>query len=95
MFDYPPERELDIRAFVAGVVLPALAKATIKAVEINLFELIVDVLNERKLLDRAIAMQAAKGEAAALAALRPVLKEDKLAQRITSRINVDEVANGV
>ena len=26
VFDYPPERELDVRNFVAGTVLPALAK---------------------------------------------------------------------
>ena len=91
VFDYPPDRELDMRAFVAAVVLPALAKARIKTVDINLFQLIIDVLDERKLLDRAIAMQESKGDAAALAALRPVLKEDKLAQRITSLINVDEI----
>ena len=49
------------------------------------------MLDERNYLDRAIAMQASKGDAAALVALRPVLKEDKLAQRITSRINVDDI----
>lgn len=62
IFDYPPERELDLRAFVSGVVLPALAKASIKAAEVNLFDLIVGLLEERKLLDRAIDMQALKGD---------------------------------
>ena len=91
IFDYPPERELDLRAFVSGVVLPALAKASIKAEEINLFELIIGLLEERKLLDRAIEKQATKGDEAAMAALRPVLKEDKLARRITTLVNVDEL----
>ena len=91
VFDYPPERELDVRAFVSGVVVPALEKASIKAAQVNLFQLIIGLLEERKLLDRAIEMQATKGDEAAMAALRPVLKEDKLAHRITTLVNVDEL----
>jgi hypothetical protein len=91
VFDYPPEREMDMRAFIAGAVLPALAKAAIQAAEVNLFQVIIDLLGERKLLDRAMDMQATKGNDAAMAALRPVLKEDKLAQRITAGLKLDEV----
>jgi len=91
IFDYPPERELDLRAFVSGVVLPALVKASIKATEINLFDLIIGLLDERKLLDPAIAMQAAKGDDAAMAPLRAVLKEDKLAQRIATLVDLETV----
>ena len=91
IFDYPPERELDMRAFVSGVVVPALEKASVKAVEVNLFEMLIGLLEDRKLLDRAIEMQATKGDDAALAALRSVLKEDKLAQRITEQVKVDEL----
>jgi bacteriophage exclusion system BrxB-like protein len=91
IFDFPPDRELDMRAFVSGVVLPALDKLSIKAAEINLFQLIIGLLEERKLLDRAIEMQATKHDRAALVALRSVLKEDKLAQRITTLVDVDEL----
>ena len=91
IFDYPPDREMDVRSFVASVVLPALNKASIKSAEINLFQLIIGLLEERKLLDRAIEMQATKGYDAALAPLRSVLKEDKLAQRIASMVNLDEL----
>ena len=91
IFDYPPEREMELRSLVSGVVLPALAKASIQAAEINLFQLIVGLLEERKLLDRAIEMQQSKGDDAAMAPLRSVLKEDKLAQRITTLVNVDEL----
>lgn len=91
IFDYPPEREMDMRAFVSGVVMPALHKVPIKAAEIPLFQLLVELLEERKLLDRAIEMQATKGDDAALAALRSVLKEDKLAQRITAQVQVDSL----
>ena len=91
IFDYPPEHETDMRSFVSSVVLPALDKASIKSAEINLFQLIIGLLEERKLLDRAIEMQSAKGDEAALAPLRSVLKEDKLAQRIASMVNLDEI----
>lgn len=91
VFDYPPERELDMRAFVADVVRPALVKAAIKAAEINLFQLIIEVLEGRNVLEPALKMQSAKGDAAVLAELRPLLKEDKLAQRITADIKVEDI----
>ncbi len=89
VFDYPPEFELEMRSFIADVIRPALGKAGLNAPEVNLFRLIVDVLQERNLLERAVAMQASKGDEAAMNALRPVLKEDKLAQRIISTLDVD------
>ena len=86
IFDYPPEREMDVRDFLSGTVLPALGKQnlTISCEVIDLLQLTTGLLEERKLLDKAIAMQQAKGNDAALAALRSVLKEDKLAQKIAT-----------
>ena len=90
VFDYPPERELDVRGFVSGTVLPALAKQTspLRCAVVDLFQLITDLLQERKLLDKAMDMQQNKGNDAALAALRSVLKEDKLAQKIASQYDI-------
>jgi hypothetical protein len=91
IFDYPPEREMEMRTFLRDVITPRLAKhqPPIQAVTVNLFELVIGVLEERKLLDKAIAMQQQKGDAAILAALRPVLKEDKLAQRLVDSLDLD------
>lgn len=93
IFDYPVERELEMRGFLDDVILPALRKRqpSLRFAVVNLFDLIIEVLDERGLYDRVLAMQQKKGNDAALAALRPVLKEDKLAERITSRIDVDQV----
>ena len=93
IFDYPPERELEIRAFIAEVILPALAKRTppIKCHNVDLFALAVDLLQERGLLDKVLEMQAEKGNDAVAAPLRSVLKEDKLAQRIAQQANLDEI----
>jgi len=93
IFDYPPERELDVRDFVTGTVLPALAKHAppINAATVNLLQLVTDLLDERKLLDKTLEMQKAKGDDSTLAALRSVLKEDKLAQKIATQFDIDSL----
>jgi len=84
IFDYPPDREMDVRDFLSGTVVPALGKQSpaIRCAVVDLLALVTELLEERKLLDKAIAMQQTKGNDGALAALRSVLKEDKLAQKI-------------
>lgn len=90
IFDYPPEREMDVRGFLSGTVVPALGKQAppIRCAVIDLLELVTELLEERKLLDKAIAMQQSKGDDGALAALRSVLKEDKLAQKIANQHDI-------
>lgn len=101
IFDYPPERELDVRSFVHGTVMPALAKQvpSIKAQAVDLFKLVTELLQERNLLDKAMEMQKNKGDDSMLAALRSVLKEDKLAQKIAGQHDISSldllVLNGV
>lgn len=93
IFDYPPEEELAMRAFLHDVVMPALAKQqpSVRAADVNLFDLVVGLLEERKLLDKAIEMQRTQGDAKTLESLRRVLKEDKLAERLVSQHNIAEL----
>lgn len=90
IFDYPPDREMEVRDFLSGTVVPALGKQlpAIRCAVVNLLALVTDLLEERNLLDKAIAMQHDKGDDSALVALRSVLKEDKLAQKIATRHNI-------
>jgi Domain of unknown function (DUF1788) len=90
VFDYPPESELEMRAFLKDVIEPALAKhqPAIKFATVNIFDLAIGLLEERKLLDKALDMQQTQGDAKALESLRRVLKEDKLAERLVSQIDV-------
>jgi hypothetical protein len=90
IFDYPPEREMEVREFVAGTVLPALGKQTppLRAASVNLLQLVTELLADRNLLEKAIEMQSGKGDDSTLAALRSVLKEDKLAQKIATQHDV-------
>jgi len=90
IFDYPPEREMDVRDFLNGTVLPALSKnvPTIRAATVNLLTLVSELLEERNLLEKALKMQLDRGDESALAALRSVLKEDKLAQKIAEQFDI-------
>ena len=90
IFDYPPDRELDMRSFLNGTVLPNLAKQVpaLRAETIDLLQLVTGILEERKLLDKTMEMQLNKGDDCTLAALRSVLKEDKIAQKIASQHDV-------
>ena len=90
IFDYPPEREMEVRDFLSSTVFPALSKpnANVRFDVINLLDMVVELLQERNLLDKAIALQQSKGDEGVLPALRSVLKEDKLTQKIASKFDV-------
>lgn len=93
IFDYPPEEEVAMRAFLHDVVMPALDKhqPPIRAADVNLFDLVIGLLEERKLLDKAIEMQRTQGDAKTLESLRRVLKEDKLAERLVAQHNIADL----
>jgi len=93
IFDYPPDRELDMRSFLKGVVLPALAKQVpaLRADTIDLLQLVTTLLEERNLLDKAMDMQLKKGDDSTLTALRSVLKEDKIAQKIAAQHDISNL----
>jgi len=93
IFEYPPEQEMAVRIFLSEVVEPALRRRQppLRYVCVNLLELVVDVLEHRKLFDKVIKMQAEKGDDAVFASLQGVLNQEKLAQRIVGLHNPDEL----
>lgn len=93
IFDYPPEREMEMRAWLTDVIEPGLRKQKpgMQFKTVDLFECIVELLEERGILDKAIEMQANKGDEALMSSLRSVLKEDRLAARIVERAGVDDL----
>lgn len=91
IFDYPPEREMEMRAWLDEVIEPGLRKQKpdLKFATIDLFECVVGLLEERGLLDKAVEMQLKKGDEALLGNLRSILKEDRLAARIVEKAGLD------
>ncbi|WP_017428909.1 DUF1788 domain-containing protein [Vreelandella jeotgali] len=80
IFDYQPEQELQVREYLTFLKgLLTRQHAELQVDHVNLLALLRDYLSERGFLDKAIAMQQAKGDAALLKALRGPLHMDKLA----------------
>jgi len=79
IFDYDPEEELQIREHI-NFLLAQIPKTApdLKVTHINLFDLILDYLKERKLLDKVLQMQQQKGDAAVQKALAAPLHASKL-----------------
>lgn len=81
IFDYPPEEELRIREHIRFLLahIPK-HRPGLQVSHVNLFELLVDYLKERNLLERSFKKQRDEGDAALERALRSPLKAEKLAR---------------
>jgi len=93
IFDYPPEHEMDVRSFLSTVLTPALSKRQpqLRFAVVNLFELAIGLLQERNLLERVFKGQLSFGNKDSLVKLGSVLQEDKLAQRIASLHDLNQL----
>ncbi len=81
IFDYLPEDELRVRKHIQWLIehIPK-QHPDLRVKHINLFELVLDYLNSRKLLAPALTMQREKGDEALKKALAGPLHENKLAE---------------
>jgi len=81
VFDYPPKAELRIREHIRFLMshIPK-NRPGLRVMHVNLFDLIVDHLKERNLLEKSFQMQIEKGDKALQKALLGPLKSEKLVQ---------------
>ncbi len=84
IFDYPPEYELRVRDYLRTL-LDHIPKQShgLRVKHVDLFDFVLDYLEHRKLLDKAIQMQAEKGDEALRKALAGPLHETKLASHFS------------
>jgi hypothetical protein len=80
IFDYPAEEELQIREYVQMLVeqIPR-RRPGMRAHHVNLFDLVIDHLKARNLLEKATAMQQREGDQKLLERLKPILDPEKIA----------------
>ena len=79
IFDYPAEAELQVRDHIDWMVKRfATHHAGLKVLQLNLFDVVIHYLKDRGLFDKALAMQARKGDAALLGALKGPLAAEKI-----------------
>ena len=90
IFDYPPEKEPEIREhikFIIGHLKKKKPELRIK--HVNLFELIISNLKDNDFLDRAIKLQKEKGDESLLKALKGLLNGKKVAEFFVKQANPD------
>lgn len=81
IFDYPPEEELRIRKHIQFLLSHIPKHRTgLRVKYVNLFDLVVDHLRERNLLERSFQIQEEKGDEVLEKALRSPLKPERLVQ---------------
>jgi hypothetical protein len=91
VFDYPPKDELKIREHIRFLVEQLKRKRPgLRVRHVNLFELIIDYLQARNLLQKCLDMQLRKGDDALLKALAAPLHASKLAPVFREAVQPDE-----
>ena len=87
VFDYLPEYEIKVRDSIKVVASELKRRRPdLKIAHVNLFELLTNYLEERRLLDRALEMQIKKGDAAVRSALIAPLQAGKLAEVFVRKV---------
>ena len=91
IFDYPPEEELRIRDHIRFLLehIPK-QKPDLRVTHANLFDLVIDHLKERGLLDRCFKKQKEEGDVALEKALRSPLKAEKLVEIFVAFVQPNE-----
>lgn len=91
IFDYDPADEIRVRDYIKVVEdqLPK-RKPNIRVIHINIFELIINYLKSRRLLDRAFELQKSKGNEQLLKALKGPLDPNKIAQYFIQEAQPEE-----
>lgn len=91
IFDYPPEQELKIRQHI-DFLLDHIQriKPDLQVKHINVFDFILEYLEERGYLQKALLMQREKGNANLLEALKGLLNEKNIAARLGSIVQPEQ-----
>ena len=85
IFDYPPQFELIVREYLESCLLQV-RKQGLQFLHLNLFEELLDMLQGRKLLEKAFELELKKGTDELAKALKGPLEQGRVAQHLMSKI---------
>ena len=86
IFDYPPQFELMVRDYLA-LLAGRMAKLGRRFVHLNLFDEMLVMLQERKLLDKAFELEKKKGIDELAKALKGPLEQGRVAQHLVKKMD--------
>lgn len=89
IFDYPAQSELQVRDHIEYLI-EKLNKRNLQFTHINIFTAILELLDSRKLLQKAFEIQKNKGSEALIKALKGPLDQKRLADFIAKKIDPDK-----
>lgn len=93
IFDYAPEHELLVRGYVHFLLKQLDGPGSgIRAIELDLYNLIREILVNKKLLGKVIQQEQASGQDKLFKALKPVLKPENFIEVIEQKV-ADKEAN--
>lgn len=88
VFDYPAEFELEVREHISFMA-DKLTKRGRTFSNINLFALIIELLESRELTERAFKVQKERGDDALFKALKGPLEQNRVAEFIASKVDLE------
>ncbi|MBN2489134.1 MAG: DUF1788 domain-containing protein [Methanosarcinaceae archaeon] len=86
IFDYPPEKELLLRDTITKIILN-LEKKSIRVLEINLYEICLEILEKKISAEKISVFEESKGSDELLKKLKLMLKPDVLKNAIQQKMN--------
>ena len=89
VFDYQPKAELEVREHI-DFMAEKLIKRGRNFTSINLFAAIIELLDSRNLTERAFKVQKERGDEALFNALKGPLEQNRVADFIASKIDLDK-----
>jgi hypothetical protein len=88
VFDYPAESELEVREHISFMT-DKMKKRGKTFANINLFEIVIEILDSRKLTERAFKVQKERGDDALFNALKGPLEQNRVAEFIAQKADLE------
>ena len=87
IFDYPPESELLVRKYLNNILIKKIKNACkdINPIIIDLYDVLIEILDSKKILKPAIDMEKKTGEEGLLRAIKPILKPENFTSLIKDK----------
>jgi Domain of unknown function (DUF1788) len=91
IFDYDAEHEPIVQQFISEL-QPKLAvsQPSLNAIEINLYRVILKILEDRNLLQRAFDLEAKKGNTDLAKTIKPMVRPEKVVEKIQELVQGNE-----
>jgi hypothetical protein len=91
IFDYDPDHEPIVLQYLAGLQQKMMSSAIpLKMIEIDLYRLILKVLEDRNLLQKAFELEANKGNEALAKTIKPMVRPEKMVEQVQTMVKGDE-----